>query len=140
MDDDIIFNDADGSDKDLELMERALHTLHYYKCNDWFDPIFTIDRSEYAYGILYDDQKSNIRYSIILSENVEDYRLYDITMSKGKSWNDGPYEPIKTINIYNSKLSYQSFLVYDNEQINEKASIEKIIKFVNRYMNLIVFL
>lgn len=138
MEEDIIFND--GDDLELERQETFSTLIHFGAVNNWSDPIFFVDCAEFGYGIVYDDERRNIRYSIILAERVDLWNVSDITMSKGPSWKGGTYKSTKSILLKRSKLSYKDFLVYSASKINEEASIEKIIQTVDRYTNLAVFL
>lgn len=141
-DDEIIFNDANGSDKDLNLLEYFMYSIYHADCNNWDDPIlFSIYRSEFAYNILYDNSNENIRYSISIINHPYEYGLYEVCMSTGLSWNGSEnYKLTNKLSFFSCEYDYKYFLIYQDNELDQVASIEKLKKLVDRFMNLKVFL
>jgi hypothetical protein len=135
---DIVFNDAGGSDSDLEGM---YYTLYQAPCNAWNGLEFYVHSSEFAHSILLDDPKEDIRYCAIF--NYRDYTdLRFITLYVGKSWKGEvgqEYRPTQTLEINNSIYSYRDFLSYDGEKISA-LSKDKFIRTINSFMKLKAFL
>lgn len=141
--DELIFNDADGTDEDLKHHEWLSTTLYESDCNAWDDPIFFVGSTEGGYSIIYDDQKKDVRYSIIISLRIDARDLYDgsiLFVTQGKSWKGEvgqEYKYARKIEMPN-KFTYQYFLDVDDEKI-KISSIDKVVRLANKFLNLRVF-
>lgn len=141
IDDEIVFNDADGTDKDIIRLEYIQRTLYQEPNNAWDDLDFYVHSSEFSHSILLDDSQNDIRYCAIFA--YRDYTMLNfITLYFGKSW-DGvygaEYKYTKILEINSSTYSYRDFLEYDGEKILA-LSKNKFIKTVNKFMKLKAFL
>lgn len=136
----IIFNDADGTDKDTIHYEYGL--IYSEECNFWGAPNFFVESSEYGSGIVYDSLKDNIRYCVVFSVRG-DSRLHDVTIFTGTSFKTDAvpeYQHDDKLEMKESNLSFRNFLSFDENGKIDSSSKEKFIKLVQRFMNLKVFI
>lgn len=142
----IVFNDVDGSDKDVERIERFYYSIYEEPCNNWNDPYFSIDSSEFASSIMYDDEIKNIRYVVHFADcGADDYRMRKVTMSYGTSISSikdfKNYKYTGSLSFHSDQYNYKSFMVYDdNKRIDPELSKIKLMSMVEKFMNLRAFL
>lgn len=136
----IIFNDAEGTDKDIIRYECGL--IYYDECNSWDAPNFFVEGSEYGSSIVYDSSKDNVRYCVVFSERC-DSRLHDVIIFTGISLKIDAvpkYQHDNKLEMKESNLYFKDFLSYDKNGKIDSSSKEKFIKIVQRFMNLAVFM
>jgi hypothetical protein len=112
----IIFNDADGTDNDIEAYER----IGFRDCGtslNWEAPIFYMESNEWATIIAYDDIKDDVRYSVIINYDVTGTDAKHVTISYGKAHKVGP-DTSKKITMIGSQYGTGYFVNWVNNEID----------------------
>jgi len=130
--DEIVFNEGSN------LEDRR---VFYEFCNSWDEPIFFVDYGEFGSGIIYDDQKEDVRYSVIFSYR-DDCRDPDVHIGSGKSLREGEYHThvSKTTILYRSGYHMADFLVFNKSHVPLPSSREKFLGMMRRFIKLKAFL
>lgn len=134
----IIFNDADGSDEDLRVYDY-LGFRDHGPSKDWYDPIFFTSGNDWSTSIIYDNLKENIRYSVSINYEMMGNNEKHVSIHYGEAFNDSTSPPSKNITMTGSQYCMSYFVDYiDNEIV--PSSADKFVKIIKKIIGLKVFL
>jgi hypothetical protein len=135
--DKIIFNDADGSDKD---MSGYYHTgfRELGENISWYSPMFWSSSNDWSTIITYDDINEDIRYSVIVHDDDPDH--IHATIFYGKAYREPGPGDAKEIKLIGNQYNMSFFLDYDIDSGVKSSSLNKFLNIMKKFTTLKAFL
>ena len=134
--DQIVFNDASGTDNDLSCYDRT-GFRELSEDLTWYNPMFWTSSNDWSTIITYDDLNEDIRYSAIIHDDDPNH-IY-VTIFYGKAYREPGPGDAKEIKLTGNQYNMSFFLDYVNG-IVQPSSLEKFRKIIKQILDLKAFL
>jgi hypothetical protein len=135
---DIVFNDAEGTDKEMNAYEHM--AFRDYGANiNWDDPMFFTSSNDWCNSITYDCIKENIRYTVIINYEMAHPSKHITILSSIADGGENTDRNVKKITMIGDQYNMGYFLDYIDNEVHPSSSV-KFTNIVRKFTTLKAFL